>query len=87
MLNARSSYLDSAKRLEAYLTTEWLPREPEGIRAFLVTVRDRTKPTSAAKHYRNLRVYFRWPLTLGRDRGRHPMARFEKPHIEEIEKP
>ena len=30
-----SSYLDSAKRLEAYLTTEGLPLEPEGIRAFL----------------------------------------------------
>jgi hypothetical protein len=34
-----SSYLDSAKRLEAYLTTEGLPLEPEGIRAFLVTER------------------------------------------------
>jgi hypothetical protein len=47
-----SSYLDSAKRLEAYLTTEGLPLEPEGIRAFLITERERTTPASAAKHYR-----------------------------------
>jgi hypothetical protein len=52
-----SSYLDSAKRLEAYLTTEGFPLEPEGIRASLVAERERTTPAPAAKHYRNLRVY------------------------------
>jgi len=34
-----SSYLDSAKRLEAYPTTEGLPLEPEGIRSVLVAER------------------------------------------------
>ena len=56
-----SSYLDSAKRLEAYLTIKGLPLEPEGIRGFLVAERERTTPASAAKHYRNLRVCFHWP--------------------------
>src|SRR6266567_3601605 len=71
-----------AKRLEAYLTTEGLPLEPEGIRAFLA-------PSGS-----NLRVYStsRWPPT---SRGAGPltatlapgqpvkpspvMARWEKP--------
>jgi hypothetical protein len=33
-----SSYLDSAKRLEAYLTTEGLPLEPEGILVWLASI-------------------------------------------------
>lgn len=40
------SYLDSAKRLEAYLAAEGLPLEPQGIRALLVAERDRTSPCS-----------------------------------------
>jgi len=39
------SYLDSAKRLEAYLAAEGLPLEPPGIRAFLVAERDRAGVT------------------------------------------
>src|SRR5215472_12154094 len=57
------SYLDSVKRLEAYLAAGQLPLEPASIRAFLATERDRTTPASAAKHYRNLCVYFRWLVT------------------------
>jgi integrase/recombinase XerD len=81
-----SSCLDSAKRLEAYLTTEGLPLEPEGIRAFLVAERDRTSPASAAKHYRNLRVYFHWLLTEGEIKE-DPMVRVEKPQVAEEAKP
>jgi hypothetical protein len=51
-----SSYLDSAKRLEAYLTTEGLPIESEGIRGFLLAERERATPASAAKHCRNLQA-------------------------------
>ena len=39
-----NSYLDSAKRLEAYLTIDGPPLGPEGIRAFLVAERGRTTP-------------------------------------------
>jgi site-specific recombinase XerD len=81
-----SSYLDSAKRLEAYLTSAGLPLEPEGIRAFLVAERGRTTPASAAKHYRNLRVYFHWLLTEG-ELKEDPMVRVEKPQVAEEVKP
>jgi hypothetical protein len=37
-----SSYLDCAKRLEAYLTTEGLPLEPRRHRAFLIAERERS---------------------------------------------
>jgi hypothetical protein len=60
-----NSKLDSAKRLEAYLTTEGLPLEPEGIRAFLVAERERTTSASAAKHYRKPARL----LPLAADRG------------------
>ncbi len=56
------SYLDSVKRLEAYLAARGCHWSPEGIRAFLAAERDRTSPASAAKHYRNLCVYFHWLL-------------------------
>ncbi len=81
-----SSYLDSAKRLEAYLTIEGLPLEPEGILAFLVAERERTTPTSAVKHYRNLRVYLHWLLTEGEIKE-DPMVRVEKPHVAEEARP
>jgi site-specific recombinase XerD len=81
-----SSYLDSAKRLEAYLTTEGLPLEPEGIHAFLVAERERTTSASAAKHYRNLHVYFHWLLTEGGIKE-DPMVRVEKPQVAEEAKP
>jgi site-specific recombinase XerD len=42
-----------------------MPLDAPGIRGFLAAERDRTTPASAAKHYRNLSVYFRWPV--GRD--------------------
>jgi hypothetical protein len=37
------SYLDSAKRLEAYPAAEGLPLEPPGIRACLLTPRHRPR--------------------------------------------
>ena len=81
-----SSYLDSAKRLEAYLTTEGFPLEPEGIRASLVAERERTTPAPAAKLYRNLRVYFHWLLTEGEIKE-DPMVRVEKPQVAVEAKP
>src|SRR5579859_4301715 len=81
-----SSHLDSAKRLAAYLTTEGLPLEPEGIRAFLIAERERTTPALAAKHYLNLRVYFHWLLAEGEIKE-DPMVRVEKPQVAEEAKP
>jgi site-specific recombinase XerD len=42
-------------------------------------------PTSAAKHYRNLRVYFHW-LTEGEIKE-DPMVRVEKPQVAAEAKP
>ena len=56
------------KRLEAYLATEALPLEPGGMSACLAGERGRTSPASAAKHYRNLCVYFHWLLAEVRSR-------------------
>jgi len=80
------SYLDSAKRLEAYLATAALPLEASGIRGFLAAERDRTSPASAAKHYRNLCVYFRW-LVAEDEIKDNPMVRVEKPKVPEEAKP
>lgn len=81
-----SSYLDSIKRLEAYLAAEGLPLESEGIRGFLAAERDRTSPASAQKHYRNLRVYFHWLLAEGEIKE-DPIVRVEKPIVPEEAKP
>jgi site-specific recombinase XerD len=80
------SYLDSVKRLEAYLAAEGLPLESPAIRAFLAAERDRTSPASAAKHYRNLCVYFHWLLAEGEIKE-DPMVRVEKPKVPEEAKP
>jgi site-specific recombinase XerD len=81
-----SSYLDSVKRLEAYLASERVPLEPPAIRAFLAAERERTSPPSAAKHYRNLCVYFRWLEAEGEIKD-NPMTRVEKPKVPEEAKP
>jgi len=54
-----TSYLDTPKRLAAYLDREGLTLGPAAIRRFLAGERDRTSPASASKRYRNLCVYFR----------------------------
>lgn len=81
-----TSYLDSVKRLEAYLSTEGLPLEPDSIRGFLAAERDRTSPASAAKHYRNLRVYFNWLITEGEMKD-DPMATVQRVKVSAEAKP
>ncbi len=81
-----TSYLDSVKRLEAYLTDHELPLEAASIRGFLSAERGRTSPASAAKHYRNLRVYFNWLITEGEMKD-DPMATVERPKVAAEAKP
>jgi site-specific recombinase XerD len=81
-----TSYLDSVKRLEAYLTDEELALDPASIRAFLAAERDRTSPASAAKHHRNLRVYFNWLIAEGEMKD-DPMATVEKVKVPVEAKP
>jgi site-specific recombinase XerD len=81
-----TSYLDSAKRLAAYLGSENLELAPPAIRAFLAAERDRTSPASAQKHYRNLHVYFGWLVAEG-EIDDNPMLRVEKPKVADGAKP
>lgn len=78
------SYVDTARRLDAYLTREGLPVGADGIRAFLTAERERTSDWTAQKHYRNLSVYFSW-LTREPDTGvsDNPMTRIAKPKVSE----
>src|SRR5215469_14908645 len=76
------SYLDSVKRLEAYLAAEEMPLDSPSIRSFLAAERDRTTPASAAKHYRTLCVYFRG-LVAEDEIKDNPMLRVEKPKVPE----
>jgi integrase/recombinase XerD len=81
-----TSYPDSVKRLEAYLTEAELTLDPASIRAFLAAERERTSPASAAKHYRNLRVYFNWLIAEGEMKD-DPMATVEKVKVSPEAKP
>ncbi len=81
-----TSYLDTPKRLAAYLAANDLELGAPGIRAFLASERDRTSPASAAKHYRNLCVYFNWLVAEG-EADDNPMKRVEKPSVPDEAKP
>lgn len=81
-----TSYLDTPKRLAAYLAANDLELGAPDIRAFLASERDRTSPASAAKHYRNLCVYFRWLVAEG-EADDNPMTRVEKPKVHDEVKP
>src|SRR6266704_2782768 len=59
------SYTDSVKALQAFLTAQDMPADveevdAEHVRSFLLAEERRTSATSAAVHFRNLRVYFGW---------------------------
>src|SRR5690242_11640544 len=80
------SYLDTAERLEAYLSAEGLPLDAASIRGFLAAERDRTTSASAGKHYRNLCVYFRWLVAEG-ELDDNPMTCVERPKVSDEAKP
>lgn len=58
--------------------------EPAHLQRFLVHERDRTSPASAAHHYRNLSVWFRWMVSEDiLTETKNPMRRVERPHVPE----
>jgi len=72
------SYLDSVRKLDAYLTAQHMAPDAPGIRAFLAAETARTSAVSAQVHYRNLRVFFGWCVREG-ELDASPMARVDKP--------
>jgi site-specific recombinase XerD len=86
------SYTASLKSLAKFLREHDMPDdiedvEPEHIRAFLVSERERTSAAFSQQHYRNLHVYFRWIESEGERRSPNPMARVGKPAVPESVKP
>src|SRR5262245_36738000 len=60
---------------------------PQEIRAFLASEIKRTSATSAALHYRNLRVYFGWLVREGERSSANPLESVDKPKAEEKVRP
>lgn len=63
------SYLDSAKRLEAYPAAEGLPMKASGIPGSRARPSETGRGRCAATRYRSLCVYFHW-LMAEQDQGR-----------------
>lgn len=79
------SYLDSVNSLVRYLEGQGAPIEidavePEHVRGFLVAERTRTSDGNAAKHWRNLSVFFTWLTTEG-ECAVNPMNRVARPKV------
>ena len=86
------SYLASVKALAAFLAANGLTDDTEltgapEIRAFLVGEIKRTSATSAAVHYRNLRVFFGWLVRESERESANPMDLVDKPKAAEKVKP
>ncbi len=84
--NTIVSYLDSVRRLDAWLVKHDQAPTPAGIRGFLAAERDRTSAYSAQKHYRNLSVFFGWLVAEG-ELDANPMTHVAKPQVSEVAKP
>jgi site-specific recombinase XerD len=86
------SYLDSVRALHAFLTAQGMPSDVEGVeaghlRAFLLSEERRTSATSAAVHFRNLRVFFGWLAGEEERSNPNPMSRVEGPKVTKKAKP
>lgn len=83
------SYTDSAKSFIAYLDEHGMPCDAEGVkaehvRAFLVHERLRTSPASADVHFRNLRVWWNWLVSVdgGPERTTSsPVLKSDRPQV------
>jgi integrase len=78
-----TSYLDTIAKAAAWLDAKGLPTgvdevEPEHLRAYLAAEKERTSPGNAAKHYRNLSVFFGWCVAEQELTGPNPMDRVNK---------
>jgi site-specific recombinase XerD len=87
-----TSYLGSVKSLAAYLAANDMTDDtertgPAEIRGFLLAEIGRTSATSAAVHYRNLRVYFGWLVREDERQAGNPMLTVDKPNAPEKVKP
>ena len=82
------SYLDSVRALAAWCTDQddqdvapTIDVRPEDIRGFLASVLEKTSPSNAHKHFRNLRVFFNWLVAEGDRRAPSPLANVDPPKV------
>jgi site-specific recombinase XerD len=80
------SYLDSVRAFDKFLVAQGMPHQTETVdaehvRAFLLAEERRTSATSAAVHFRNLRVFFGWLAREGERIEPNPMDRVEGPKV------
>ena len=86
------SYLDSVRALHAFLASQGLPSDVEGVeaehlRVFLLAEERRTSAVSAAVHFRNLRVFFGWLASEEERPNPNPMSRVEGPKVSKKAEP
>ena len=86
------SYTDSVRALQKFLVAQGMPADVEEVdaehlRAFLLAEERRTSATSAAVHFRNLRVFFGWLAREGERTNPNPMDRVDRPKVTKQAKP
>src|SRR5690242_13934301 len=86
------SYTDSVRALQRFLLAQGMTADVEEVdaehlRAFLLAEERRTSATSAAVHFRNLRVFFGWLAREGERANPNPMDRIDRPKITKQAKP
>ena len=86
------SYTDSVRALQKFLvalgmTADVEEVDAEHLRAFLLAEERRTSATSAAVHFRNLRVLFGWLAREGERTNPNPMDRVDRPKVTKQAKP
>src|SRR6266566_3722280 len=86
------SYTDSVRALQKFLvalgmTADVEEVDAEHLRAFLLAEERRTSATSAAVHFRNLRVFFGWLAREGERTNTNPMDRVDRPKVTKQAKP
>ncbi|MBX3031432.1 MAG: tyrosine-type recombinase/integrase [Chloroflexi bacterium] len=81
------TYLESVDRFATFLEDRGMPTDVAGIRrehveAFMESLLERFKPTTATNRYSGLQAFFKWAVDEGEIRD-SPMARTRKPRLPE----
>jgi site-specific recombinase XerD len=80
-------YMETLELFDRWLGTEGRSRRPadivaDDVRAWLLGMRDRLRPSTIQTRYKGLRVYFAWLVAEG-DLDRSPMANVKPPTVPE----
>lgn len=84
--NTLRGYLYTARRWRKWLEVEGYDIEPDDVESFhidefIVDIIDKSSPSNAAHHYRNLRVYITWLKKRKQVTGTNPFDETEAPKV------